>query len=203
MGHPHGLREDKMMGRIPEAIADTLVAEVESRTEWDEAPALYTFYVESGRCRLAQIPLPEMVWSLAAPPAVLASFADAGLDEAVTLQAVAPPGLYGAPFRCEAWEVDGGKPGTEQRRQALADSKARRLNTRADRVEIRSIYGVDRGGVTCAVAQRRGEADVRCSIAYPKPGHGFAGTIPNALDRLVTAFLGVSMPARKGIGVDD
>ncbi len=191
------------MGRIPEAIADALVAEIKSRTEWDEAPALYTFYVESGRCRLAQIPLPEMVWSLAAPPAVLASFADAGLDEAVTLQAVAPPGLYGAAFRCEAWEVDGGKPGTEQRRQALADSKARRLNTRPDRVEVRSIYGVDRAGVTYSAVQRRGETGVRRSIAYPKPGHGFAGTIPNALDRLVTSFLGVSMPARKGIGVDD
>ena len=52
------------MGRIPDAIADALAAEVESRTEWDEAPALYTFYVESGRCRLSQIPLPEMVWAM-------------------------------------------------------------------------------------------------------------------------------------------
>ena len=191
------------MGRIPDAIADALVAEVKSRTEWDEAPALYTFYVESGRCRLAQIPLPEMVWAMDEPARVLASFASAGLDEAVTLQAVAPPGLYGAAFRCEAWEVNGGKPGTDQRRQALADSKARRLKDRPDRLEIRTIYGVDRGGVTYAAVQRRGETDVRRSIAYPKPGHWFAGTVPNALDRMVTSFLGVSMPARKEIGVDD
>ena len=191
------------MGRIPEAIADALVAEIKSRTEWDEAPALYTFYVENGQCRLAQIPVPEMLWSINEPPIVLASLADAGLDGASLLQSAAPAGLYGAAFRCEAWEVDGGKPGTEQRRQALADSKARRLKDRPDRFEIRSIYGVDRAGITYAAAQRRGETDVRRSIAYPKPGHGFAGTIPNALDRLVTSFLGVSMPARKEIGVDD
>ena len=195
------------MSRIPDVIADALAAEVKSRTEWDEAPALYTFYVESGRCRLSQIPLPEMVWVLDEPPRVLADFANgvaSGRPEEVRLlQAAVPPSLYGAAFRCEAWEIDGGKPGTEQRRRGIADAQARRLKDRPDRIEIRSIYGVDRAGVTYAVVQRRGETDTRRSIAYPKPGHGFAGTIPNALDRLVTAFLGVSMPARKEIGVDD
>lgn len=187
------------MGRIPDAIADMLVAEIKSRTEWDEAPALYTLYVDGGRARVAHLPFPEVVWSFGEPAAILASIADAGVDGAPALQSVAPAGLYGAAFRCEAWQVDGGKAGTEQRRQALADSHARRLSVRPDRVEIRCVYAVDRAGITYAAVQKRGDSDIQRSITYPKPGDGFAGTVPDALDRLVTAFLGVSMPERQRI----
>lgn len=38
------------------------------------------------------------------------------------LQSVAPEGLHGAAFRCEAWAVDAGMPGTERRSEVSAAS---------------------------------------------------------------------------------
>jgi hypothetical protein len=111
---------------------------------------------------------------------------------------VAPEGLHGAAFRCEAWEISGGKPGTAQRSEAIADSMAHRIHERPDRKETRAMYAVDRAGITYAAVQRRGEAEVRRSIAFPGAGGGFAGTIPLALDKIVTAVLGVTIPDRKG-----
>ena len=80
----------------------------------------------------------------------------------------------------------------------MADCMAHRIERRSDAKEIRSIYAVDRAGITYAAVQRRGEDDVRRSIAYPGAGSGFSGTIPRALDQIVTAVLGVAMPGRKG-----
>ena len=180
-------------------IVEALAAAVGSRSEWDEAPALGFVYVENGACRVSELPLPEAIWSTDRPPAVLARLAEGFGEWDDLLQDVAPEGLYGAAFRCEAWEISGGKPGTAERSEAMADSAAHRLHVRPDRKEIRSIYAVDRAGITYSAVQRRGESNVRKSIAYPEPGkHGFSGTIPGALDLIVASLLGVSLPSRKG-----
>jgi hypothetical protein len=36
------------MGRIQEKVSAALAAEVEGRTEWDEAPGLYFLYLRGG-----------------------------------------------------------------------------------------------------------------------------------------------------------
>jgi hypothetical protein len=187
------------MGRIADVIADALVAEVKKHTEWDEPPALCFVYVEGGRGRVSELPLPEAIWSVDRPPLVLARCAEAlgGGRVSDLLQRVALEGLHGAAFRCEAWEVDGGRPGTAQRSEAMAEQHAGRLHLHPGRREIRSLYAVDRAGITYAAVQRRGEEEVRRSVVYPKPGgDSFTGTIPSALDRIVTGMLGVSMPPR-------
>ncbi len=186
------------MGRLHDLIADALAAELLARTDWDEPPALCFLYVEAGRPRISALLLPDEMWSADRPPAVLARFAAISTSHSSLLASVAPEGLHGAAFRCEAWEIDAGKPGTARRSEALADSMAHRIEQRPDAKEIRSIYAVDRAGITYAAVQRRGEDDVRRSIAYPGAGSGFSGTIPCALDQIVTAVLGVAMPGRKG-----
>jgi hypothetical protein len=131
------------------------------------------------------------------PPRVLARLADGAGEFSGLFRAVAPEGLHGAAFRCEAWAVDAGKPGTERYSETTAASMARQLHVHPDRVESRCMYAVDRAGITYSAMQARGEAEVKRSVTYPKPGKpGFSGIIPNALDRLVTALLGVELPAR-------
>lgn len=185
------------MGRVADRIMDTLVAEVKSRTEWDEAPALYFLYLEAGQCRASALPLPDEIWAIDAPPRVLAQLADGAGELSGLLSAVAPEGLHGAAFRCEAWVVEAGTPGTERYSEVTAASMGRRLDTHPDRVESRCMYGVDRAGNTYSATQARGEADVKQSVSYRKPGRpDFSGIIPNALDRLVMAALGVDLPSR-------
>lgn len=187
------------MGRIADEIADALVTEVRHRREWDEPPALCFLYVKGGRAGIREVPLPDVIWSAGRPPLILARLAAVSGSEPVSslLRNAAPEDLYGAAFRCEAWEVIGGEPGTADWSETMADAQAHRLHLRADRREIRSIFAVDRAGVTYIAVQGRGDDDVRRSIAYPKPGAGFTGTIPASLDRIVTAVLGVSLPSRR------
>jgi hypothetical protein len=183
--------------RVADLVMDSLAAEVKSRTEWDEPPALFFLYLEGGRCRARPLPVPDFMWEIDAPPRVLSRMAD-GLGEVGGLLAsVAPEGLHGAAFRCEAWAVDAGMPGTERRSEVSAASMARQLHVHPDRVESRCMYAVDRAGITYSAMRAKGSDEVKRSVSYPKPGKpGFSGIIPNALDRLVTALLGVELPAR-------
>ncbi len=185
------------MGRVSELVMDALAAEVESRTGWDEPPGLYFLYLEGGKCRASLLPLPDEVWSLDAPPRVLARLADGAGEFSELLSSVAPEGLHGAAFRCEAWVVEAGKPGTERYSEVTAASMARRLDVHPDRVESRCMYGVDRAGITYSATLARGSDEVKRSVSYRKPGRpDFAGIIPDALDRLVMGLLGVKLAAR-------
>jgi hypothetical protein len=189
------------MGRVADQVLAALAAEVGSRTEWDEPPALYFLYLDGGKARISQASVPEFLWSADAPPRVLARIADSLGEFSGLLSAVAPEGLHGAAFRCEAWVVDAGKPGTERRSEVSAEAMAKRLDVHPDRVESRCMYAVDRAGATYSVTQAKGDPEVKRSVSYRKPGSpDFTGIIPNALDRLVTALLGVEMPARSRLG---
>lgn len=92
------------------------------------------------------------------------------------------------------WEVRTDPAGLAR---AQEDAKARRLWTRPDRVETRSIWAVDRAGITYDVTIERITGQVRRQARWPKPGvPAITGAVPDALDKLVTALLGVPMPAR-------
>jgi len=113
------------------------------------------------------------------------------------LSSVAPEGLHGAGFRCEAWAVTGAKAGTRREREVTAAARARRLHVHPDRIESRCMYAVDRAGITYSAMQARGESEVKRSVSYPRAGEpGFSGIIPDALDRLVMGLLGVELAAR-------
>jgi len=114
------------------------------------------------------------------------------------LTGLAPAELHGAGFRCESWLVEDGAPGTARRSEVMADAMARRIRLRPDRVEARTFMAVDRAGVTYMATLERGESEVHRSVTFPGAGKRPQGTIPSALDQLVTATLGVTIPQRKG-----
>lgn len=185
-------------GRTTERVLDALEAEVRSRTQWDEAPGLYFMYLEGGKACVSQVPVPDFMWESDAPPRVLARMAACLGDFTGLLQAAAPEGLHGAAFRFEGWAVDAGMPGTERRSEVSAASMARQLHVHPDRVETRCMYAVDRGGSTYSAVLARGETEARRSVSYRKPGvPGVTGIIPESLDKLVTALLGVELGTRR------
>ena len=187
------------MSRTHDAVTDALAAEITSRTEWDEPPALYTMHLDSGRCRLAMIPLPDMIWASARPPEVLAALAGSLRDgDRMLLRRFAPPGLHGAAFRCEQWKVATRDASPEFE----AAARAHQLHKHPDRIEERAIWAVDRAGVTYGVGLERGSADVQKSVSCPQAGGApvFTGIIPDALDDLVRAFLGAPLAVRTSPG---
>lgn len=185
------------MGRVAGLVLDALAAEVTARTEWDEPPALCFLYLHDGKCHVRPLDVPGRYWAAAPPSRVLAAIAD-GLGEFPgLLQRAAPEGLHGAAFRCEMWEVRGDPADTAALARAEAMAGERRLYQHPGRVEVRSMWAVDRGGASYDATVERGTGGMRRHVSYPKPGvPGFTGIIPDALDKLVTALLGVEMPAR-------
>jgi hypothetical protein len=186
------------MGRVQDAVGDALVAEITGRQQWDERPEVFTVYYRGGRGHLGRLPVPDWTWSSGPPAQVLASLADAGGECADVLRRVAPAELFGVALFTEIWMASAA--GTE----AVEDLERRtravggRVSKLPDRVEARSIWAVDRAGTTYTAHQARGSAEVVRAVSYPKPGQpSWTGEVPAALDRLVTALLGVTMPERR------
>src|SRR5580765_4334 len=134
------------MGRVQDAVTAALAAEISSRKKWDESPALFFLYLTGGGVELR--PVPDAVWALDRPPAMLDRMSRVTGECSPLLQAAAPEGLHGAVFRCEVWSVEGGAPGTAERSELVSDSRAHRLHLRPDKVEARSAWAVDRAGIT-------------------------------------------------------
>ena len=184
-----------MTARLPDQITGVLAREIAARKEWDEPPCLYFLYVEGGTPRLSPLGLPTEVWETDRPPQVIMGMAVAAGNLAAVLRQAVPPGLYGMAFRHEAWTV-AAIPGTAEAAGVERAARQHRLHEHPARIEVRGIWAVDRAGITYMAEQRRGEPAVRRDVSYPEPGQGYSGTIPEALDLLVTAFLGVTPPAR-------
>jgi len=107
-----------------------------------------------------------------------------------------PAGLYGAAFRCEAWGITAPAGDEAAIREMIEDGNARRVSERPDRVEVRQIWAVDRARTTYMASRERGSGTVRTDVRRPDPGNDHVGDIFDGLDRIVSAFLGVSMPGR-------
>ena len=183
------------MGRVQERIAAVLAAEVASRTEWDEPPGLWFLYLRGGEPVLSQVEIPDFIWATGPPPAVLAALAE-GLGEfSGFLRASAPEGLHGAGFYCETWTVMQPPAGTAERSELMADAMARRVWTRADRVEARSMWAVDRAGAGYSVLMRRDlDAAPHTQVTAAGPGRRLADGVHLSLERMVTAMLAVTIP---------
>jgi hypothetical protein len=161
-------------------------------------PASTSSICAGGGAVLRQLDLPFSVWASGPPPHVLQAFTAQAARFTDVLTRAAPADLHGAAFRCEVWLVKDVAPGTARRSEVMADAASRRIRLRPDRVEARTFVAVDRAGVTCTALLERGETEVQRSVAFPGAGKHPGGGIPSALDQLVTAMLGVTIPARKG-----
>jgi hypothetical protein len=135
------------MGRVADLVVGALVAEVESRADWDEPPAVYFMYLHEGKCHVSALEVPVSYWRAGPPARVLRALAE-GLGEfSGLMQALAPGELHGAAFRCEMWEVRTPEGG-EGLAEAEAAADARELYAHPGRVEVRSMWAVDRAGIT-------------------------------------------------------
>jgi hypothetical protein len=188
------------MGRVQDAVTAALAAEISSRVEWDERPGLYSVGYEGGKAFMREVPLPDAVWSSGPPAAVLAAIADGAGAWAAELRKVVPPGLHGVAFFTEQWMATA-PHGTPEGDDLIRRARAARgrVSQLPDRVEARAMWAVDRAGITYEAFQVRGSAEVKTAVSYPQPGQGYTGTIPRALDKLVTAFLGVDLPERQKV----
>lgn len=183
------------MSRLHDTILACALAEVTSRTEWDEPPALYFLRVERGEAALIAVPLPEVVWRMGPVADVLESMArDAG-ELVPAYRGAMPSGLYGAGFRAEAWEVVTDQSASKAKRaRDHRDAWTRRISERPDRTEIRTLTVVDRAGITYSAAVRR-NGETEAHILYRTVGT-MVGAVPDALDHMVTALLGVELGTR-------
>jgi len=184
------------MSAVHEAILKCLTDNVAARSEWNEPPALYLVILRGGEPALEELPIAEKEWRKAPAPRILEQLASgAAVGKLLGTRPPMPTGLHGAAFYSESWTV----PMQDVEWETVkADAYARRVSRRPDRVEVRFMTAVDRGGTQYAVMAPRG-THTEAHIMYPttNPEGTFAtGSIVESLDILVQALLDVPMPER-------
>jgi hypothetical protein len=181
---------------VHDGIVAAMAEQLERRRHWDEPPALYWLHLERGRPKLRQVGIPDLMWSLDRPPAVLGRIA-------VTMAAGryrSPwPDLFGMAVRHEGWkvEVDPDAPDAKAvSRRVAAQSREHVLHTRPDRIEARMFYAVDRAGWTYQAEQKRGQLRAERMAVPPASDPTITGAVVDALDLMVATMLGVTLPER-------
>jgi hypothetical protein len=181
------------------AILACIEAELCSRRQWDEPPALYFITLHRHGPGLRPARLPVSIWACGLrPPEVLETVAADVAYWAPILQATAPRDLYGFAFRSEAWEVEAEWGDREKARRDHADALAHRLHARPDHIEVRQLNGVTRDGASYVAGRRRADGAL-ASAVFPGrtiEGGTATGSVFDSLDALVTATLGVPLPPR-------
>ena len=184
------------MASVHDGIVAAMAEQLERRRHWDEPPALYWLHLERGRPKLRQVGIPDLMWALDRPPAVLGRIA-------VTMAAGryrSPwPDLFGMAVRHEGWkvEVDPDAPDAKRvSRHVAAQSREHLLHTRPDRIEARMFYAVDRAGWTYQAEQKRGQLRAERMAVPPASDPTITGAVVDALDLMVATMLGVTLPER-------
>ncbi len=180
-----------MPSRTASTVLRSLVAEARGRPRWDEPPALYFIYMSRGQARLEKAPVPDWAW-VPEPAAGLFALASSAAERAA---ARPKPGLHAVAFRGEAWLAEA-ELGTPQAGELARDATARRVRYRADRREVRQVTAVDRGGSTYEVTLYRDTGETLTHVRAQGQVQAATGAVPDALDLLIRAYLGISLPPR-------
>ena len=184
------------MSILHEKILAAVTAEAESRTEWDEPAAFYFLHLDGGVPCLREADMAEL-WTIADPVALLASMARRAEQFAQQLQALAPENLHGLAFRFESWQVHSVRGDDARLSGHAAEARAHRLDRHPERREARSVYAVDRVGITYTRTLFRDGGEPAGGVEYPRPGKlRTTGSVMRSLDGLVQGMLGVAMPER-------
>lgn len=192
------------MGKIQEAVADVLAAELAGRTEWDEMPVLYRLHLRDRVPSL--VPVDLGVWAAGLdmrPPDALAMIADMMVAGNFRPKPDDPAGaLHGMAFRHEGWwatQPGGFVVNSPEGRLAMHQGREHLVHTRPDRIEIRIVVAVDRAGITYQVIQPRDQAEPERLIMYPNRGKDqpqATGLVVESLDLMVAQLCGVPSPTR-------
>ncbi len=161
------------------------------RRSWGEHPDLLFLAAAGPDVHARPLGLPPFIWSGRTPSAVLAGIATAAEEMMAAWSVRIPPGLLGAGLRCEAM-VLADLPVTEV--TAMTPDMVR---AHPGAVLGRFACAVDRNGVTYGVETDHHGSILGGRIVVPGERHTAAtGTIPDALDRILTALLGIDLPTR-------
>ena len=126
------------------AVQDWAREKFAAKTAWDEPPQLLFLYEMEGGSKVenGRSVIPEAVWDLGRPPAILYSMAESlGQDDEI-LGMIAqgrPETLCGIAFACEAWTVNVEGLTEQERDEVHEQSQEHTMHTRADRIEVAFI----------------------------------------------------------------
>ena len=179
-----------MTSQAVRTILRALIAEACARPRWDERPALYFVYLSRGHARVESAAIPDQAWG-AQPDADLLAIATMATARGT---AMPKPGLHAIAFRGEAWCAQA-QAGTPQADELIRDTTARTIRDRPDGRKARSVIAVDRAGNTYEITVFRDTGETLREVR-PGPAHAAAGTVPDALDLLIRAYLGITLPER-------
>ena len=186
-------------------IQNLLVGHLAARTNWDEAPELFTIHqLDAGPPALMRVPVPNELWAAYGhPPTAVANLASLALQlprhpdgQHMLLLDDAP--LIGAAFRYEAYAIseDYDHPAArEAARRRAAGGSTPRFETIPGRIEQRCITAVDTdGGRYMASASRISEQGTDASepnvtyLAFSDPRRDkLTGNVVDATNRFLNA----------------
>ncbi|MGW1498948.1 hypothetical protein ACWCQW_10310 [Streptomyces mirabilis] len=195
------------------AIEEQLTGHLRSRVEWDEVPAVFTLHQgDDGSVRLAQLPVPESMWTASGhPPSAVA-----GLAAVATRLPRYPDGshplvrpgvgkLIGAAFRYEAYALVGDSPNPAVQEAFLrrgVGGSVPNFKEIPGRVEERCLTAVDLdGGRYMASSSRIDESEPDAAdpnvyyLAFGDPRRDrLTGNVVDAVIR----FLNAIKPVQRG-----
>ncbi|BEL41999.1 hypothetical protein [Mycobacteroides abscessus] len=178
--------------RLPTVVQETLDvfgANLSGRDIWDEPAELYWLTLTAGRIRLELFSELPGFFEDARPVEKLAALAEAAEQTGPRFSRLVPPGMYGLAFFTEAWTVDVSNLGPDEVDEVMRHAHARKLSSRTDRIEQRSIHGVDRNGYRLYVAQPRG-GPIKTIVEQRTSESRLTGTVVLALEKLLTVVKG-------------
>ncbi|MFF0597881.1 hypothetical protein [Streptomyces antibioticus] len=187
-----------------DAIRDELTGHLRARIRWDEPPGVYTVHHGDGGCVfLSRIPLPDFVWELDRPSAVVSNLAVGAAGRGrrpdgthlMVARALGP--LLAVAFRYEAWTVSSDAPDPAAREAALRKSAGGSVPSFKGipgRSEQRCMTAVDAdGGRYMASATRitdgRPEATTPTVHYFPRTdSRSLSGDVVNAVAQLTNVI---------------
>jgi hypothetical protein len=162
------------------------------RRTWGEPPDLLFAYNEDGEVGVRGLDLPAVVWMTGPTAQLLHQLAEAAELIAPVWRYTVPVGIIGIGLRCEGQYIDRDLSAVEIRLLGLGGAHCMQRATRG-----RFAFAVDRQGNTYSVETDPAGQVMGGRIVQPGDRDSAAvGSIPDALDRLLTAVLSASMPDR-------
>ncbi|MFD4343430.1 hypothetical protein ACFWQ6_00860 [Streptomyces coelicoflavus] len=185
-------------------IQTLLVGHLAARTDWDEAPELFTIHQLDAGPALMRVPLSNEVWAVYGhPPTAVANLAAFALrlprhPNGCHILVVEDAPLIGAAFRYEAYSIsqDSDHPAArEAARRRTAGGSTPRFETIPGRIEQRCITAVDTdGGRYMASASRISDQGPDASepnvtyLAFSDPRRDrLTGNVVDATNRFLNA----------------
>lgn len=165
---------------------------VTNESQWDQPPRLLVLWRDLlGQANTLTVPVGDEQWAYAHPPMVLAAMAERMLATRWEIAGKVPPELYGIAFVCEAWMVLADDADPARTAQVMADSAAKMLHSRPDRVEVRMACAIDLTGRRFLVLLERESADLVAETLdhTHSPGRwGASGAVFDALSGMMEAL---------------